>query len=312
MQMVLQELIYDSLREGAVWPFDRRYIRPAHFHGQLECLLIRRGSATLHVATQIQVVRSGQLCWILPGVPHVMGNFSPDFDMWVVELDSALVDDCWATINAGGPAGDHPPFESWSLPLGEQLAGRPAVEVCAVVARLLDELAAGVWAARLPNEARSGLAGFGLLALRTTLGNVDTRRPNSVGQLAAYLLLASPTMSRTAAAAELGVSEGFLSRAVHRDLGVTFVEHRARTRVAHFLALVQAKRINFLDAALAAGFGSYSQFHRTFSRVSGSRPRDYLGRGRRRSQLLVVDDHDSFGPGAVSILSDGQRQLAPL
>jgi AraC-like DNA-binding protein len=164
----------------------------------------------------------------------------------------------------------------------------------------------------LPAQARSGLAGFGLLALRTILGNVDSRRPNSVGQLASCLLLASPTMSRAAAAAELGVSEGFLSRAVHKDLGVTFVEHRARTRVAHFLALIQAKGTNFLDAALAAGFGSYSQFHRTFSRVSGSRPRDYFGPGRRRSQLLVVDDSDSFGRGAASILPDGQRQLAPL
>jgi AraC-like DNA-binding protein len=312
MQMVLQELIYDSLREGAVWPFDRRYIRPLHFHGQLECLLIRRGSARLNVATQTQVVRSGQLCWILPGVPHVMGDFSPDFDMWVVELDSALVDDCWATMNAAGPARDHAPFESWSLPLGEQLAGRPAVDVPAEVAKSLDGLAAGVWAATLASEARCGLAGFGLLALRTTLGNVDKRRPNSVGQLASCLLLGSPSMSRAAAAAELGVSEGFFSRAVHKELGVTFVEHRARTRVAHFLALVQAKGINFLEAALAAGFGSYSQFHRTFSRVSGSRPRDYLGHGRRRSQLLVVDDHDSFRPGAVSILSDRQRQLPPL
>jgi len=315
MQVVLQELIYDSLREGAVWPFDRRYIRPPHFHGQLECLLIRRGSATLSVAAQTEVVRSGQLCWILPGVPHVMGNFSPDFDMWVVELDAALVDECWAKINAANAAGsaeDHAPFESWSVPLGEQLAGRPAVEVSAGVAELLAELAAGVWATRLPDEARSGLAAFGLLALRTTLRNVDARRPNSVGQLASCLLLASPTMSRAAAAAELGVSEGFLSRAVHRDLGVTFVEHRARTRVAHFLALVQAQGLNFLDAALAAGFGSYSQFHRTFSRVSGSRPRDYLGRGRRRSQLLVVDGRDSIAAGAVSILSDGQRQLAPL
>lgn len=312
MQVVLQELIYDSLREGAVWPFDRRYIRPPHFHGQLECLLIRRGSATLSVATQTQVVRSGQLCWILPGVPHVMGSFSPDFDMWVVELDAALVDACWTTIDAAGSTEDHAPFESWSVPLGEQLAGRPAVEVSAEVAALLDELAAGVWATRRPDEARSGLAAFCLLALRTTLRNVDARRPNSVGQLASCLLLASPTMSRAAAAAELGVSEGFLSRAVHRDLGVTFVEHRARTRVAHFLALVQTKGLNFLDAALAAGFGSYSQFHRTFSRVSGSRPRDYLGRGRRRAQLLVVDDHDSIAAGAVSILSDRQRQLAPL
>ena len=312
MQVVLQELIYDSLREVAVWPFDRRYIRPPHFHGQLECLLIRRGSAMLYLARQTQVVRSGQLCWILPGVPHVMGNFSSDFDMWVVELDSALVDDCWVTIKAGEPLGDYAPFESWSLPLGEQLAGRPVVDISAEVVRLLDELAAGVWAARLPNEARSRLAAFGLLALRTTLGNVDTRRPNSLGQLASCLLLASPTMNRAAAAAELGVSEGFLSRAVHKDLGVTFVERRARTRVAHFLALVQAKGINFLDAALAAGFGSYSQFHRTFSRVSGSRPRDYFGRGRRRSELLVVDDPESFGSGSVSILSDEQRQLAPL
>jgi AraC-like DNA-binding protein len=312
MKMVLQELLYDSLREGAVWPFDRRYIRPPHFHGQLECLLIRRGSATLYVATQPQVVRPGQLCWILPGLPHVMGNFSPDFDMWVVELDSTLVDDCWATIHASGPAADQAPFESWSLPLGEQLAGRSAVGVSAEVAKLLDELAAGVWTAMLPGEARSGLARFGLLALRTTLENVDTRSPTSIGQLASCLLLATPTMSRTAVAAELGVSEGFFSRAVHRDLGVTFVEHRARTRVAHFLALAQTKRLNFLNAALAAGFGSYAQFHRTFSRVSGCRPRDYLGRGRRRSQLLVVDDHDSIAPGAVSILSDGQRQLAPL
>jgi AraC-like DNA-binding protein len=310
MQVVLQELIYDSIREGAVWPFDRRYIRPPHFHGQLECLLIRQGSATLHVASQTQVVRSGQLCWILPGVPHVMDDFSADFDMWVVELDADLVDDCWATMNAAAPAPDHAPFESWSLPLGEQLAGRPAVDVSAEVARSLDELAAGVWAARLPDEARAGLASFGLLALKATLGNVDTRRPSSVGQLASCLLLASPTMSRTAAAAELGVSEGFLSRAVHKDLGVTFVEHRARTRVAHFLALVQAKGITFLDAALAAGFGSYSQFHRTFTRVSGSRPRDYLSGGRRRSQLLVVDDAASSA--ALSILSDGQRQPAPL
>src|SRR6185312_11104201 len=142
-----------------------------------------------------------------------------------------------------------------------------------------------------------GLAKFGELALRTTLVHVDTRPPTSLGQLASCLLLASPGMSRAAAAAELGV---------------TFVEHRARTRVAHFLALVQGTQFNFLEAALAAGFGSYSQFHRTFSRVSGSRPRDYLGAGRRRSQLLVIDDHGSSGRGSVSLLADGQRQLAPL
>jgi AraC-like DNA-binding protein len=312
MRAVLQELLYDSLREGAVWPFDRRYLRPRHFHGQLECLLVRRGSAKLHLATQTHVVRERQLCWILPGVPHVMGDFSPDFDMWVVELDTALVDECWATIAPAGPEQDHAPFESWSLALGERLAGRPAIDASEDVAEKLDQLAGGVWAATSPAEARSGLAALGLLGLKATLASVEIRRPLSVGQLVSCLLLASPTMDRRAVAAQLGVSQGFLSRTIRKDLGVTFVEHRARTRVAHFLALVQAERRNFLDAALAAGFGSYSQFHRTFSRVSGFRPSDYLGRGRRRSQLLVVGGGHSLGPDAVSMLSDGQRQRAPL
>jgi len=106
------------------------------------------------------------------------------------------------------------------------------------------------------------------------------------------------------------VSEGFLSRALHKDLGVTFVEHRARTRVAHFLALVQSGGSNFLHAALSAGFGSYSQFHRTFSRLSGSGPSHYLELGRHRSQLLVLGDSDSLGD--VSVLTDWQRQRAPL
>ena len=81
--------------DGAVWPFDRTYIRPPHFHGQLECLLVTRGTATLQLGTNAATVRDGQLCWILPGVPHVMGDFSADFDMWVVQLDSTLVESCW-------------------------------------------------------------------------------------------------------------------------------------------------------------------------------------------------------------------------
>src|SRR3954462_2187297 len=66
---VLQELVFDSLPEGAVWPFDRTYIRPPHFHGQLECLVVTRGTATLYLGTRPAVVRAGQLCWVLPGVP---------------------------------------------------------------------------------------------------------------------------------------------------------------------------------------------------------------------------------------------------
>ncbi|HEY4184229.1 MAG TPA: helix-turn-helix transcriptional regulator [Polyangia bacterium] len=287
MRAILQELIYDALVDGAVWPFDRHYIRPPHFHGQIELLLIREGTATLHLGLRSETVRAGQLAWVLPGIPHVMSDFSSDFDMWVVELDAALVATCWRALGNDAP---QPGAFGCLAALGERLAGRATVELSAQEAADLDALARDVWSAEAPRTARTGLRAFGALALRSTLPNIDERRPGSPALMASCLLLASPTMDRPALAAALGVSEGFLSRSFSRELGVTFVEHRARTRVTHFLALAQQERANLLEAALAAGFGSYSQFHRSFARVSGSGPRDYLDAGRHRQQLLVAGD----------------------
>lgn len=302
MLAVLQELMYESLRDGAVWPFDRRYIRPRHFHGQLECLLVLRGTATLHLGTRAEQVRAGQLCWVLPGVPHVMGDFSADFDMWVVELDSALVNSCWRTLHGAGlhdadarheatNGGPHEgPYERWSVSLGERLAGRAIVDIGGEQLRPLAELAVQVWTSTDTAHASRLLAALCTLAFKVTLASVRARRAASIGELVSCLLLASPELDRRGTAAELGVSEGFLSRKIHGDLGVTFVEHRAHTRVAHFLALSGDGRRNLLAAALDAGFGSYSQFHRIFTRLSGSRPRDYLDDGRQRRALLVSGD----------------------
>ena len=312
MRALLQELVFDSLPEGAVWPFDRDYIRPPHFHGQLECLLVTRGAATLYLGTRAARIKTDQLCWILPGVPHVMGEFSDDFDMWVVQFDPALVESRWRDVAGGDDRAEPGPFAHWSVPLGEKLAGRAVVDVTAAEARSLGELAASIWTAGARPEARARLAELCTLALRVTLANLDQRRALSVAEIASCLLLSSPSIDRPAAAAALGVSEGFLSRAVQRDLGVTFVEHRARTRVAHFLALMQAGQLNLLAAALGAGFGSYSQFYRTFSRVSGSRPRDYLGAGRRRSALLVAGDRACPQSGSIVALPVDRRQQAPL
>jgi AraC-like DNA-binding protein len=42
-----------------------------------------------------------------------------------------------------------------------------------------------------------------------------------------------------------------------------------------------------LDAALAAGFGSYSQFYRTFTRLVGVGPRECICEGGRNIIALV-------------------------
>ncbi len=312
LSAILQELVYDSLVEGAVWPFDPEYIRPRHFHGQLECLLVRSGHATLHLGARAMPVRQGQLCWILPGVPHVMGGFSADFDLWVIELDPALVSACTRLFRISELDGTVGKSAGWAWWLGLKLAGREVVEIRREDADRIDEHATSIWRGGRPTAARQALGVLCDLLLKATLPNVDDRRAPSAAELACCLLLASPTLDRTAVAGELGVSEGFLSRSFHRELGVTLVEHRVRTRVSQLLTLIRRGEPNLLRAALDAGFGSYSQFHRVFTRVAGQRPSDYLGGGRHRLELLVSADptRPEFAP--TLSLPQFRRQRAPV
>jgi AraC-like DNA-binding protein len=77
------------------------------------------------------------------------------------------------------------------------------------------------------------------------------------------------------------VSTSYLSRQFQRRLGTSFAEFRSRARVTSFLAASERGANSLLQAALAAGFGSYSQAHRVFSKVTGYCPQCYLkGVGR--------------------------------
>jgi AraC-like DNA-binding protein len=311
VRAILQELVYDAPVGGAVWPFDRGYIRPPHFHGQVELLLIRSGSAAIHVGARTEHLRAGQLCWILPCLPHVMSGFSADFDMWVIELEATIVGTCWGALTGGSSAATSDAFAGVAS-LGERLAGRLAADVAPSEARHMSDLALRVWSAPSAAGVPDTLRALCELALRVTLAGISPGCASSLTELASCLLLASPLLDRRGLAADLGVSEGFLSRSFGRDLGVSFVEHRARARLGHFLGLVQAGNRNLLEAALAAGFGSYSQFHRVFSRISGVRPRDYLTGGRHQLQLFVASDRERPETAPLRRLPDRQRHRPPL
>ncbi len=116
-----------------------------------------------------------------------MGDFSADFDMWVIQLDSALVESCWHVAIRGDDRDAHNPFASWSVPLGERLAGRAIVDVAGCAMRELSELAAAVWHAAQPATARRALRELSALALRVTLASVDQRRAPSLAELASCL-----------------------------------------------------------------------------------------------------------------------------
>jgi AraC-like DNA-binding protein len=74
-----------------------------------------------------------------------------------------------------------------------------------------------------------------------------------------------------------GVSEAYLSRIFHQQVGVPMSRYRNSVRLGRFWeAYRQKKDRNLMEAAYSAGFGSYAQFFRVFREAYGRGPRELL------------------------------------
>lgn len=74
-----------------------------------------------------------------------------------------------------------------------------------------------------------------------------------------------------------GVSEAYLSRIFHQQVGVTLTRYRNSVRLGRFWEAYRANgQSNLLEAVLTAGFGSYPQFYRVFAEAYGQGPREVL------------------------------------
>ncbi len=98
--------------------------------------------------------------------------------------------------------------------------------------------------------------------------------PIVVGTL--RLLAKDPTLVGKELASELGLSVSRLARVFKEQMGMSLVEYRNRLRLERFDVLLDEGGDNLLEAALAAGFGSYSQFHRVFRAMRGVTPKRYI------------------------------------
>jgi len=116
--------------------------------------------------------------------------------------------------------------------------------------------------------------------------------PHPAVTKAARMLSADPSLSGGELAATLQVSAGRFARVFKQEMGVSLVRYRNQLRLERFVKIMDSGRSSMHEAARAAGFGSYAQFHRVFQALRGTTPRAFLGRGgehapaptRRRSR----------------------------
>jgi len=181
----------------------------------------------------------------------------------------------------------------WARELGELVSGRPVVELKQRDRdALLEECEvtcadSGIDPAVVPTRLMRALS----IAWRATQSDHDGSRPSSLVELASCLLFDEPSLERAELCRTLDVSEGHLSRRFQVELGISLSHQRARMRVSRFVSQVNRERRNYLDAALASGFGSYSQLHRVFTRIIQMNPRSYFSiaaRNVRANQTTLL------------------------
>lgn len=249
--------------------FANRYrAKPAgreHRHEELEFNLVVHGTCTYLVAERRYDLRRGSLIWLHPDQEHVLLNPSSDCEMWVVVVrQEALVR--MTRVGLDRRLLERSP--AWRI-----LRALPSRET-----ESLDRLIGGLQDAA-PARRNVGVVHATHAAWDAFLAAADEGEGAAVDpavDLAARLLTRDDAPGDlTELAIRVGLSPSRLSRKFHAQLGVGIADYRNRVRLERFLA-VHGPGTTILDAALAAGFGSYPQFHRVFRQMLGVTPRSYL------------------------------------
>jgi AraC-like DNA-binding protein len=265
-----QNFLPSDAGRAFVWKYSQSIggRRPRHFHIEPELNLVVRGSATFGVGDRAVEVSQGELIAFPSGQDHVLLHGSSDLYLFAMGLDPDYSADVLG--DRAGPV----------LPLHVELCGHELAAVTDRASAIVDragaeQLGAELWQRIHWLSRRS-------VERRGRGSHVLTRR-------VLQLLEIAPEQGLEALATELRANPTELSRHFHRDFGMTLVRYRTRLRLLRFIRLVDSDERDLMTSALDAGFGSYSQCHRTFHAELGCSPRQYLGSALREQMQLVYD-----------------------
>ncbi len=264
-----QAFMPDPRQRAFVWKYSESIggKRPCHFHLEPELNLVVRGSAIFGVGNRVVRVGAGELLAFLPGQDHALLHASPDLYLYAIGLDAALSREVLGS--RAEPV----------VPLHVRLAADEFEAVSDRAAAILDrfhahELGAELWE-RAHWVGRRGMP-------------CDEHAPHVLTRRALKLLGDEPELGLDEMAKELRTHASEISRHFHRDVGMPFVRYRMRLRLLAFIQLLDAGEHDLLRAASAAGFGSYSQCHRTFQSEVGCGPRKFFSGIREQMQLTYA------------------------
>jgi AraC-like DNA-binding protein/quercetin dioxygenase-like cupin family protein len=248
--------------------------RPRHFHVEPELNVVVRGWAEFGAGESVVRVSQGELIGFPAGQDHVLLSASNDVFFFAVGMAPTLAA---KVLGQSGP--------------GHQLAGtvplhlRPSASEFAALTRRSELILEQAGIEQHCAELWEHVHWLGRDLPRCSDGAL-----HALTHRALRVVSESPEIHLEAIARSARTNASEVSRYFHRDLGMTFVRYRARLRLLRFIELEKGHAGNWLASAMAAGFGSYSQFHRSFAAELGCSPREFFHSGVRQQMDRAYDD----------------------
>lgn len=267
-------------------------LRP-HHHVELELNVVARGEITYVVGHRRYTFGQRSLLWMFPSVEHQLVDRSPDAEYYVAVFKPGMIQRaCTGPRYQPLKEDRHPEDPVPCTVLDPESFGL----LCREMESLMEE---GIDAEVLNREAGFGLSpefsfrhgdpdwlNAGLHHLLLFSWRLQSSRPSGLphgalhpGVRRALDRLADPDHPGDLKTLEkdCGVSAAYLSRIFHRQLGVSLSAYRRSLRMERFWEIYHRDSgVGLLQAVYTAGFGSYAQFFRDFTKAYGAGPRNLL------------------------------------
>ena len=266
-----------------------------HAHDDVEMNLVVRGTGTYAMEGISHALKPGTLIWILPDKVHKLTR-GHQFEMWVALFRAELFEPTWL----------------------EDLGAQPSRQVSSQELLGLDRLFSEV--AQESDEPAAYNAGLRYALMRAL--RASRERPAAslkpihpaVGRAVRLLRESDNAGSLSDLARAAGVTPHYLSRLLTEQTGRNFVDWRNRVRLDRFIEGYRPGA-NLLDAALGAGFGSYSRFHHTFTELVGCTPKDWalqVEGGKLTARAEMSAPASGFGLHESGALLSARQQWGAL
>ena len=244
--------------------------------------LVLSGTAAYLIDGRRVALRAEAMLWLWPSQGHLLLDASRDFSMWVVVWRPGFVRDNADAAVADALASGAPPAHLTAPRMLPEPAAASLSRLAGRLGQVDDDAHHDAGLAWLLRESWSAF-------VAADDAPSGTRLHPAVERAARWL---SDHAHEPAAddleslARHCGLSRSRLSRLFAQQVGQTIVAYRQKRRIEVALRLLghagrdgTPGRLNLLEAALRAGFGSHSQFYRAHLRHRGGPPAD----SRRRA-----------------------------